>query len=130
MIIYKDVFHPEEEFCSDAYPMKLIDDVVFEVDCQLVTVKKGVDIDIGANPSAEEAEEALEEGSEQVNNPKSKKVLGNFNDYQFYTGKNFEQEGMIALLNYREDGITPYFTLFKDGLIEEKVVCINISFFF
>lgn len=35
---------------------------------QLVTVKKGVDIDIGANPSAEEAEEALEEGSEQVNN--------------------------------------------------------------
>ncbi|CAB4492927.1 unnamed protein product [Rhizophagus irregularis] len=111
----------EEEFCSDAYPMKLVDDVVYEIDCQLVTVKKGVDIDIGANPSAEEAEEALEEGSEQVNNPKSKKVLGNFNDYQFYTGKNFEQEGMIALLNYREDGITPYFTLFKDGLIEEKV---------
>jgi hypothetical protein len=33
-----------------------------------VTVKKGVDIDIGANPSAEEAEEALEDGSEQVNN--------------------------------------------------------------
>ncbi|PKY16442.1 translationally controlled tumor-associated [Rhizophagus diaphanus] len=170
MIIYKDVFHPEEEFCSDAYPMKLVDDVVYEVDCQLVTVKKGVDIDIGANPSAEEAEEALEEGSEQVNNVVnafnlqeisfdkkayqtylkkyvkklaekvkeknpdvdlkawqdkvtnfSKKVLGNFNDYQFYTGKNFEQEGMIALLNYREDGITPYFTLFKDGLIEEKV---------
>jgi hypothetical protein len=44
-------------------------------------------------------------------------------DYQFYTGEGFNQDGLIALLNYREDGITPYFTLFKDGLKEEKVVC-------
>ncbi|RIA99122.1 translationally controlled tumor-associated [Glomus cerebriforme] len=170
MIIYKDAFHPEEEFVSDAYPIKLVDDIVYEVNCELVTVKKGVDVDIGANPSAEEGEEQLEDGSEQVNNvinafnlqeisfdkkayqtylkkyvrkladhvkeknpdldlkewqdkikTFSKKVFDNFNDYQFYTGKNFEQEGMIALLNYREDGRTPYFTLFKDGLIEEKV---------
>jgi hypothetical protein len=26
------------------------------------------------------------------------------------------------LLNYREDGITPYLTLFKDGLKAEKYV--------
>jgi hypothetical protein len=29
-------------------------------------------------------------------------------------------EGMIVLMNYREDGMTPYFVYFKDGLIEEK----------
>jgi len=27
---------------------------------------------------------------------------------------------LVALLNYREDGITPYFTFWKDGLKEYK----------
>lgn len=31
------------------------------------------------------------------------------------------QEGMVVLLNYREDGVTPYLTYFKDGLTEEKL---------
>ena len=30
------------------------------------------------------------------------------------------EKGMIVLMNYREDQITPYFTYFKDGLVEEK----------
>ena len=30
---------------------------------------------------------------------------------------------MIALLNYREDSVTPYMLFWKDGLVEEKVVC-------
>ena len=34
----------------------------------MITVKDGVDVDIGANPSAEEQEESLEEGTRQVNN--------------------------------------------------------------
>ncbi|CAG8719599.1 3635_t:CDS:1, partial [Racocetra fulgida] len=34
----------------------------------LITLKAGVDVDIGANPSAEEQEEALDESSTQVNN--------------------------------------------------------------
>ncbi|CAI2172987.1 16329_t:CDS:2, partial [Funneliformis geosporum] len=159
-----------DEFVSDAYPMKLVDDVAFEVDCQLVTVKKGAEVDIGANPSAEGGEEELEEGSEQVNNivytfrlqetsfdkkgyqlylkdylkklakhlqannpdldikawqakisAFSKKIFDSFKDYQFFTGESFDQSGTIALLNYREDGVTPYITLFKDGLLEEKV---------
>ena len=29
---------------------------------------------------------------------------------------------MIALMNFREDGITPYMLFFKDGLVEEKCV--------
>ena len=64
-----------------------MDGIVYEVDCQLIVVKAGADIDIGdpnasvfsltliyfhktlgANPSAEEQDEALEEGATQVNN--------------------------------------------------------------
>ena len=54
-----------DEIISDTYNLKEIDDVVYEVDCRKVT--KGADnIDIGANPSAEEQEEALDEGTKQV----------------------------------------------------------------
>jgi len=31
-------------------------------------------------------------------------------------------DGMIVLLFYREDGLTPVFIYFKDGLREEKYV--------
>jgi hypothetical protein len=34
--------------------MKLVDDVIYEVDCQMIVVQEG-NIDIGANPSAEYA---------------------------------------------------------------------------
>ncbi|KAM9344110.1 translationally-controlled tumor protein homolog [Pholidichthys leucotaenia] len=47
-------------------------------------------------------------------------ILKNFNDYEFYTGESMNPEGMVALLNYREDGITPYLLFFKDGLYTEK----------
>jgi len=167
MLLYEDILTKDEMF-SDAFPVKLVDDVVYEVDCQLVTVKAGADIDIGANPSAEEAEDALEEGATQVNNvvhsfrlqstsfdkksyltylkgymkavkaelqkskpdrvdafekgaaAYAKKIVANFKDYEFYTGESMNVDGLVALLNYREDGITPYFTFWKDGLKEVK----------
>ena len=53
-----------------------------------------------------------------------KKVLGNFNDYEFYTGESMNPDGMVALLNYREDGTTPFFSFIKDALKEEKFVCL------
>ena len=34
-------------------------------------------------------------------------------------------EGMVVLLNYREDGVTPFFVFFKDGLVAEK--CVRIA---
>jgi hypothetical protein len=64
MLLYSDVLTDDEMF-SDAFPMyvfmpsltsfpdspllcrKLVDDIVYEVDCQLVTVKAGADVDIG-----------------------------------------------------------------------------------
>ena len=34
-----------------------------------------------------------------------------------------DPEAMVVLLNYRDDGTTPYLVFFKDGLKVEKVVC-------
>ncbi|PWN95868.1 putative translationally-controlled tumor protein [Tilletiopsis washingtonensis] len=51
----------------------------------------------------------------------AKKVVANFKDYDFYTGESMNPDGMVALCNYREDGVTPYFILWKDGLKETKI---------
>jgi len=168
MLLYTDVISGDEMF-SDAFPLKEVDDIVIEVNCRTITVKKGADVDIGANASAEEAEEALEEGAETVNDvvysfrlqstsfdkksfltylkgymkaikthlqekkpdrveafekgaaAYAKKIVANFKDFEFYTGEGMHVDGMIALLNYREDGVTPYLTFWKDGLKEEKL---------
>merc|ERR1712080_526680 len=55
------------ELLSDAYDPQLIDDVVYEADCAMVTVSGG-DVDIGANPSAEDGVEELDDAAETVNN--------------------------------------------------------------
>lgn len=39
---------------------------------------------------------------------------------QFFTGESMNPEGMVGLLDYREDGITPFMLFFKDGLEIEK----------
>ncbi|XP_015228417.1 translationally-controlled tumor protein homolog [Cyprinodon tularosa] len=52
--------------------------------------------------------------------PEVKKILGNIKNYQFYTGESMNPEGMIGLLDYREDGVTPFMLFFKDGLVAEK----------
>jgi hypothetical protein len=168
MLIYKDVISGDE-MVSDAYDIKEIDGAVFEVDSQLINVKPGADVDIGANPSAEDGEEALEDGAISINNvvysfrlqetsfdKKSfmtyikgymkkvkaylaehnpdaveafekgatnyvKKIVGNFKDYEFFTGESMDPDGMVVLLNYREDGTTPYLIFWKHGLKEDKV---------
>jgi hypothetical protein len=33
---------------------------------------------------------------------------------------------MVVLMDYREDGITPYFWYIKDGILEEKYVSFNV----
>ncbi|CUS09845.1 unnamed protein product [Tuber aestivum] len=52
---------------SDAFDMALVDDVWLEVDCKMITVNHGANIDIGANASTEEAGEKLEDGQQLVN---------------------------------------------------------------
>ncbi|XP_028992224.1 translationally-controlled tumor protein homolog [Betta splendens] len=49
-----------------------------------------------------------------------KKIVGNLKNYEFFTGESMNPEGMVGLLDYREDGITPFMLFFKDGLLEEK----------
>ncbi|XP_003382650.1 PREDICTED: translationally-controlled tumor protein homolog [Amphimedon queenslandica] len=54
--------------------------------------------------------------------PAMKKIFENYKDFQFFHGEgDYETAGMVALLNFREDGLTPYMLFFKDGVIEEKV---------
>ncbi|CCX09236.1 Mss4-like protein [Pyronema domesticum] len=170
MIIFKDIISGDE-MISDVYDLKEVDGVLYEADCAMITVSKGGDVDIGANASAEEAAEELEDGQESVNNvvfsfrlnPTSfdkksyltylkgymkaikkkmqddgkteeevtafekgaaaaaKKIVANFKNYDFYIGESMDLEGMVALMNYREDGVTPYMIFWKHGLKEEKV---------
>ncbi|KAG0139633.1 hypothetical protein CROQUDRAFT_54436 [Cronartium quercuum f. sp. fusiforme G11] len=167
MLIYTDVL-TGDELLSDAYKVTEVAGVFYEADCQMVTIKEG-DVDIGANASAEEQTEVLEDGAITVNNlvytfrlqqtsfdkktyltylkgymkaikahlqehkpdrvatfekeaaDAAKKIIANFKNYEFYIGESMNPDGMVALLNYREDGTTPYFTFWIDGMKEVKV---------
>jgi len=50
-----------------------------------------------------------------------KKVLGSFKDFEFYVGESMNPDGAVMLLNYREDGVTPFFTVFKHAVKSMKV---------
>ncbi|KAK0384848.1 hypothetical protein NLU13_7326 [Sarocladium strictum] len=169
MIIFKDIL-TGDEMISDSFDMKEVDGVIYEVDCAMI-VEGAIQVNTGANASAEEAEEELEDGAVQVNNVvnsfrlqstqfdkktfltylkgymkavKAKlqekgddeavttfekgaqgwvknTLLPNFKDWEFYTGESQDPDGMVALLNYREDGVTPYIVFWKHGLKEMKV---------
>ncbi|CAL8574661.1 hypothetical protein XPA_000616 [Xanthoria parietina] len=179
MIIYKDIV-TGDEIISDTYELIDKDDAVYEVNCKMVT-RGGESFDIGANPSAEEADEGTDDNVQQVidvvdgfrlnylgdeqsktpafptkkdymgqlktymkkvvaklkeggadeekvkafqtgaQNYYTKHIAPNFKDFEFYTGESMDPDGMVMLLNYREDGVTPYLTIWKGGLTEMKV---------
>jgi len=170
MIVFSDIL-TGDEMVTDSFDMKEVGDgIAYEVDGALITVKQD-DVDTGANASAEETAEALEDGATQIINivhtsrlqttqfdkktyltylkgymkaVKAKmveqgksaeevkefetkastfvkeKILAGFKDWEFYTGESMNPDGMVALLNYREDGVTPYFIFWKHGLKGEK----------
>jgi len=170
MIIFKDII-TDDEIISDSYDLKEVGGVVYEADCAMIT-EGAVQVDIGANASAEEAEEQLDDSVQKFNNIvhsfrlqstqfDKKSYMGylkgymkavkaalqekgapaeeisafesgaqkyvketlspNFKDFEFYTGESMNPDGMVVLLNYREDGITPYVVVWKHGLREMKV---------
>ncbi|KAL8711192.1 MAG: hypothetical protein Q9220_004337 [cf. Caloplaca sp. 1 TL-2023] len=169
-----------DEIISDTYTLIEKEDAVYEVDCKKITLGNE-SFDTGANPSAEEAEEGVDDSSKQVidvvngfrlnflgdeasgtrafgtkkdymgqlktymkkvvaklkengadeekikafqtgaQSYYTKHIAPNFKDFDFYTGESMDPDGMVALLNYREDGVTPYMTIWKYGLTEMKV---------
>ncbi|KAL1979651.1 hypothetical protein VTN96DRAFT_5413 [Rasamsonia emersonii] len=50
-----------------------------------------------------------------------KKILANYDNYDVLMGSSMDGNAMHVLIDYREDGITPYATLWKHGLEEMKV---------
>lgn len=50
-----------------------------------------------------------------------KKILANYDNYDLYMGESMEEGSMYVLIDYREDGVTPYATVWKYGLEEYKV---------
>ena len=50
-----------------------------------------------------------------------KKIIGNLKDYEFFTGESMDPDGMVPLVNWREDGVTPYVVFWKHGLKTMKV---------
>ena len=49
-----------------------------------------------------------------------KHILANCKNYQHFTDENMDRDGMVALLDYSEDGGTPHRISFKDGVEMEK----------
>lgn len=45
MLLFNDVLCGDE-LCSDAYDPKLVDDIVYEIDCSMVVIKEG-EVNIG-----------------------------------------------------------------------------------
>jgi len=169
MIIYKDIISGDE-IISDSYDLIEVDGVAYEADCAMI-VEGAVNVDTGANASAEEAEEGVEDAEIKVNNivhsfrlqstsfdkkgylaylkgymkaikaklqdagkseeeikefeagaqSFAKKIIGKFKDWEFYTGESMNPDAMVVLLNYREDGTTPYVVVWKHGLKATKV---------
>uniref|UniRef100_A0A2K5CCD8 Translationally-controlled tumor protein n=1 Tax=Aotus nancymaae TaxID=37293 RepID=A0A2K5CCD8_AOTNA len=62
----------------------------------------------------------LEEQRPERVKPFMTHILANFKNYQFFIGENMNPDGMVALFDYREDGVTPYMIFFKDGLEMEE----------
>ncbi|KAI6763236.1 hypothetical protein HG531_013133 [Fusarium graminearum] len=144
---------------ADSYPIKEVDNVIFEVDCggiildsvavddgdyepcevndvaycfrlqptrydkknyvsslrsYLRTVKRRL-LEIGKDP------EYVANFEKSAQDFLKTKLLPNFDDWEFFTGESMDSDGMVAIMGYREDGTTPYFMFWKDGLEEMRI---------
>ncbi|KAI5367858.1 Putative translationally controlled tumor protein [Septoria linicola] len=78
---------------------------------------KAVKEKLKANGASDEEVTTFEKGAAAY----AKKIVANFKDYEFFIGESMDPDGAVVLLNYREDGVTPFVTIWKHGLKEEKV---------
>merc|ERR1712080_730197 len=116
MKIFKDVFSGDELF-SDTYPMKLVDDCMWEVYGKHETRTEGEVVLEGSNASKkdylvylkdymkkvvkylEDHDRAgeVETFKKNINNY-VKDLLGRFKDLQFYVGESMDNDAMIVIL--------------------------------
>ncbi|KAI5310304.1 hypothetical protein KEM55_008762 [Ascosphaera atra] len=50
-----------------------------------------------------------------------KKIIANYDNYDVMMGASMDPNGMYVLIDFREDGMTPFATIWKHGLEEMKV---------
>ena len=50
-----------------------------------------------------------------------KTITANLENYDTYVGESMTDGSMFVLVDFREDGVTPYATIWKHGLEEMKV---------
>ncbi|KAJ5901502.1 hypothetical protein N7495_002030 [Penicillium taxi] len=50
-----------------------------------------------------------------------KHIIGNYNNYDVLMGTSMDGDAMHVLIDFREDGVTPFATVWKHGLKEIKV---------
>ncbi|XP_073740301.1 translationally-controlled tumor protein-like [Callorhinus ursinus] len=126
MIIYRDLISHDEMF-SDIYKIReMADRLCLEVEGKETSFTKEAykkyikDYMKSIKGKLEEqrperVKPSMTGAAEQI-----KHILANFKNYQFFIGENMNPDGMVALLDYREDGVTPYMIFFKDGLEMER----------
>lgn len=69
---------------------------------------------------AEKPEEAEKEWKAKAAGA-MKMILANWDNYDVLMGQSTDGEAMHVLIDFREDGVTPYATVWADGLKEVKV---------
>ena len=47
--------------------------------------------------------------------------MANFSEFQFFSGKEMNPEGMVLLSRWEEGDVSPTFYVWKDGVNAEKV---------
>eukprot|EP00007_Cunea_sp_BSH-02190019_P000081 CAMPEP_0174247078 /NCGR_PEP_ID=MMETSP0417-20130205/42391_1 /TAXON_ID=242541 /ORGANISM="Mayorella sp, Strain BSH-02190019" /LENGTH=162 /DNA_ID=CAMNT_0015326931 /DNA_START=44 /DNA_END=532 /DNA_ORIENTATION=- len=151
-----------DELCTDAYPMEVVDDVMYKFEGKFVAKVEGGDYGIGgdeeegvADPNTVHVVDIVDASNlvETQYDKKSymmhikmymkklkakleaedpervapfmkgaqafvKKLIGDFKEYQFFTGSSMDPESTTILCKY--EGETPYFYIWKDGCEEEK----------
>ncbi|KAF6040438.1 TPT1 [Bugula neritina] len=123
MIIYKDIISGDELF-TDAFKFK-VENGIIEMDTRKIS-KKADDIDdslIGGNASAEEAAEETESATEtgyEIVLANKLQQMPPFDKKGYLVRESTNPDGMQVLIDYREDGITPFAIFFEEGLEAEK----------
>ncbi|KAN0139362.1 Mss4-like protein [Lactarius tabidus] len=137
MALYLDVISGDQ-LISDAFKLKVLEDVVFQVDCKMITVGTETFIDVvfefGLQPITFDKKSYTSYLKAYVQDIKAKlsperapvfekeagnfakEIIKNFSKFQFYTGKSKNAKGMVVLLSHRDenDFVATYW---KDGLV-------------